>query len=65
MRKLSVKTLKSKAENKEDKIEEKQQPEEIIKTEINNKKKKKHQKNKKIKMHLQIHKIKEVSFFLI
>ena len=30
--------IETKAENKEDKIEEKQQPEEIIKTEINNKK---------------------------
>ena len=30
--------IEPKAENKEDKIEEKQQPEEIIKTEINNKK---------------------------
>ncbi len=33
--------IKTKAENKEDKIEEKQKPEEIIKTEINNKKKEK------------------------
>ena len=33
--------IETKAENKEDKIEEKQQPEEIIKTEINNKKKQK------------------------
>ena len=33
--------IKTKAENKEDKIEEKQKPEEIIKTEINNKKKQK------------------------
>ena len=33
--------IESKAENKEDKIEEKQKPEEIIKTEINNKKKEK------------------------
>ena len=33
--------IESKVENKEDKIEEKQQPEEIIKTEINNKKKEK------------------------
>ena len=41
--------IETKAENKEDKIEEKQQPEEIIKTEINNKKKEKNlekQKNK-------------------
>ena len=33
--------IETKAENKEDKIEEKQQPEEIIKTEKNNKKKEK------------------------
>ena len=33
--------IETKAENKEDKIEEKQQPQEIIKTEINNKKKEK------------------------
>ena len=33
--------IETKAENKEDKIDEKQQPEEIIKTEINNKKKEK------------------------
>jgi len=33
--------IETKAENKEDKIEEKKQPEEIIKTEINNKKKQK------------------------
>ena len=33
--------IETKAENKEDKIEEKQQPEEIVKTEINNKKKEK------------------------
>ena len=33
--------IESKVENKEDKIEQKQQPEEIIKTEINNKKKEK------------------------
>ncbi len=33
--------VETKAENKEDKIEEKQQPNEIIKTEINNKKKEK------------------------
>ena len=41
--------IETKAENKEDKIEEKQQPEEIIKTEINNKKKeKKSEKQKNI-----------------
>ena len=39
--------IESKAENKEDKIEEKQQPEEIIKTEINNKKKEKNSEKQK------------------
>ena len=39
--------IQTKAENKEDKIEEKQQPEEIIKTEINNKKKEKNQEKLK------------------
>ena len=39
--------IETKAENKEDKIEEKQQPEEIIKTEINNKKKEKHSEKQK------------------
>ena len=39
--------IEPKAENKEDKIEEKQQPEEIIKTEINNKKKEKNSEKQK------------------
>ena len=39
--------IETKAENKEDKIEEKQQPEEIIKTEINNKKKVKNSEKQK------------------
>ena len=39
--------IETKAENKEDKIEEKQQPEEIIKTEINNKKKEKNSEKQK------------------
>ena len=39
--------IESKAENKEDKIEEKQKPEEIIKTEINNKKKEKNLEKQK------------------
>ena len=39
--------LETKAENKEDKIEEKKQPEEIIKTEINNKKKEKNSEKQK------------------
>ncbi len=39
--------VETKAENKEDKIEEKQQPNEIIKTEINNKKKEKNLEKQK------------------
>ena len=39
--------IETKAENKEDKIEEKRQPEEIIKTEINNKKKEKNSEKQK------------------
>ena len=39
--------IELKAENKEEKIEEKQQPEEIIKTEINNKKKEKNSEKQK------------------
>ena len=39
--------IESKVENKENKIEEKQQPEEIIKTEINNKKKEKNSEKQK------------------
>ncbi len=39
--------IKTKAKNKEDKIEEKQVPEEIIKTEINNKKKEKNSEKQK------------------
>ena len=39
--------IETKAENKEDKIEEKKQPEEIIKTEIINKKKEKNSDNQK------------------
>ena len=39
--------IEPKAENKEDKIEEKQQPEKIIKTEINNKNKEKNSENQK------------------
>ena len=43
--------IETKAENKEDKIEEKQQQEEIIKTEINNKKKEKNiEKQKETKI---------------
>ena len=41
------KDIETKTENKEDKIEEKQQPEEIIKTEINNKKKEKNSEKPK------------------
>ena len=39
--KIISENVEIKAENKEDKTEEKQKPKEIIKTEINNKKKKK------------------------
>ena len=39
--------IETKAENKEDIIEEKQEPEEIIKTEINNKKNEKNSENQK------------------
>ncbi len=39
--------IETKTENKEDKIEEKKQPEEIIKTEINNKKKEKNSEKQK------------------
>ena len=39
--------IETKAENKEDKIEEEQQPEEIIKNEINNKKKEKNSEKQK------------------
>ena len=38
---IIIDDIETKTENKEDKIDEKQQPEEIIKTEINNKKKEK------------------------
>ena len=41
------KDIETKAENKQDKIEEKQQPEVIIKTEINNKKKEKNLEKQK------------------
>ena len=41
------KDIETKTENKEDKTEEKQQPEEIIKTEINNKKKEKNSEKPK------------------
>ena len=48
------KDIETKAENKEDKIEEKQQTEEIIKTEINNKKKEKNlEKQKNTTQHKQ------------
>ena len=57
--------IKSKVDNKEDKIVEKQ-PEEIIKIEINNKKKEKNSEKQKNTTTLKkTEKIKEVSFFLI
>ena len=45
---IIIEDIETKTENKEDKIEEKQQPEEIIKTEINNKKKEKNTTRHKI-----------------
>ncbi len=44
---IIIEDVETKAENKEDKIEEKQRPEEIIKTEINNKKKEKNSEKQK------------------
>ena len=44
---ITSEDIEIKAENKEDKIEEKQQPEKIIKTEINNKKKEKNSEKQK------------------
>ena len=55
--------IKTKAENKEDKIEEKQQPEEIIKTEINNKKKEKNSEKQKNTTTLKKTEIKGSKFF--
>ena len=58
--------IKAKAKNKEDIIKEKQQPEEIIKTKINNKKKEnKFKKIKKKQLILKKTENKEVSFLLI
>ena len=55
--------IETKAENKEDKIEEKQQPEEIIKTEINNKKKEKNSEKQKNTTTLKKTEIKGSKFF--
>ena len=44
---IIIEDIETKPENKEDKIEEKQQPEEIIKIEINNKKKEKNSEKQK------------------
>ena len=44
---IIIEDIETKAENKEDKIEEKQKPEERIKTEINNKKKEKNSEKQK------------------
>ena len=55
--------IETKAENKEDKIEEKQQPEEIIKTEINNKKKEKNSKEQKNTTELKKTENKGIKFF--
>ena len=55
--------IEPKAENKEDKIEEKQQPEEIIKTEINNKKKEKNSEKQKNTTTLKKTENKGIKFF--
>ena len=55
--------IETKAENKKDKIEEKQQPEEIIKTEINNKKKEKNSEKQKNTTTLKKTEIKGSKFF--
>ena len=55
--------IETKAEINEDKIEEKQQPEEIIKTEINNKKKEKNSEKQKNKTALKKTENKGIKFF--
>ena len=55
--------IELKVENKEDKIEEKQQPEEIIKTEINNKKKEKNSEKQKNTTTLKKTENKGIKFF--
>ena len=55
--------IDTKAENKEDKIEEKQQPEEIIKTEISNKKKEKNSEKQKNTTTLKKTENKGIKFF--
>ena len=55
--------IESKVENKDDKIEEKQQPEEIIKTEINKKKKEKNSEKQKITTTLKKTENKGTKFF--
>ena len=55
--------IETKAENKDDKIEEKQQPEEIIKTEINNKKKEKNLEKQKKTNTLKKKENKGIKFF--
>ena len=55
--------IETKAENLEDKIEEKQQPEEIIKTEINNKKKEKNSEKQKNTTTIKKTEIKGSKFF--
>ena len=57
------KDIETKSENKEDKIEEKQQPEEIIKTEINNKKKEKNLEKQKNKTTFKKKEVKGSKFF--
>ena len=57
------KNTETKAEYKDDKIDEKQQPEKIIKTEINNKKKEKNSEKQKIITTLKKTENKESKFF--
>jgi len=60
---IIIEDIEKKAENKEDKIEEKQQSDEIIKTEINNKKKEKNSKEQKNTTELKKTENKGIKFF--
>ena len=60
---IIIEDIEPKAEKKEDKIEEKEQPEEIIKTDINNKKKEKNSEKQKNTTTLKKTEIKGSKFF--
>ena len=60
---INSEDIETKAENKEDKIEEKQHPEKIIKTEINNKKKEKNSEKQKNTTTLKKTENKGIKFF--